>query len=306
MNAYEKTTIGNYTIERALARATSIDGHVLLGTDTFGAKRAIKIGAPGTEDRIANEAKTLTTLRHPNIITPCETGTHHGAPYLTLTPYCPTTLEQRIKEKPLTAEETRAVAHDLLSALHYSHKHGIVHADLAPRHVLFTEQKTLILCDFGNTNAPNIESSVASVKRLGSMPYMNTDQLMGKTPTPKTDLYAAGMVLAHAHNGALWDRFTPPSKDPHLAELIHELINPNGYQTAKEALNLTLDPNEDELRAENKQLWQEKSTLQRKLESAQHWTGIKTLLALGTGLTIGHALNNPAYIDKILAYCCSR
>ncbi len=301
-NHYQNACIGDYTVVKTLARAASIDGHVLLATDPHGAERTIKIGQCGTEDTLIHEAKMLAKLSSKNTQTVCAIGDHYGSPYLVLAPACPRTLEDKFKEKPLTPQETYTIAGSILHALNDAHTKGIHHMDLAPRHVLLSSEGRIILCDFGRAYTPNLESSQTSPTHLGSIPYMNTDQMSGKPPNAKMDLHALGITLAHAHLGTLWNPTTKPSTDPWLSSFITKLTSGKGYTTAKQALLDVLDhaENIEERRAltkENSHLRELAVRLQQKVDSNYGWSKTAAGLSMIGGTLIGYALKET--IEKL-------
>ncbi|RJQ21828.1 serine/threonine protein kinase [Candidatus Woesearchaeota archaeon] len=272
---YEHTTIAGYTNLTLIARAPSVNGHLLCGTNNLGARRAIKIGASGAEDKITHEARTLAALNHPHITPYIAHGTHHDSPYF-ITAAHGQSLAERTKTQPLYPQETLRIARHILSALDHAHTHGIIHCDIKPAHILETNT-THALCDFGNANTPcDLEHSLASDNPfLGSAPYMSPAQQRGEKPIPKFDLHALGTTLYSALTRAIPAHpYQKPCAHEPLAKLIDRLIHEHGYTHAREALDdlAKLDRLQEKALAEENTLLRERITKTSK-ETAIHWIG---------------------------------
>jgi serine/threonine-protein kinase len=90
--------------------------------------------------------------------------------------------------------EVARIIGELLDALEYSHRHGVVHRDIKPANILLVADGTVKVGDFG---IARIESSTLTQAGtvLGSPRYMSPEQFMGQTVDGRSDLYSAGVVL---------------------------------------------------------------------------------------------------------------
>jgi serine/threonine protein kinase len=173
---------------------------------------AVKVIKPGATDAMLQdfrkEVDLTTRLEHPAIIAVLDHGTvpkaitvqsqgrlAAGQPYLVMEFAGAGSLEDRIGK--LTWSEARTTLRSLLDALHYAHGRGLVHRDLKPGNVLFTDDGAIRLTDFG--------LSVFSADRVAGTPgYMAPEQFTGAPLDPRSDLYALGCLA--------WDMLTgrPP------------------------------------------------------------------------------------------------
>jgi serine/threonine protein kinase len=147
----------------------SVPGHLLLGhlgrggmgvvykarREADGRHVAVKLmpadGADFGPDfaRFQVEARAVACLAHPNIVKIHEVGTCLGQPYIVLE-YAPgASLAARLTRGPLPPREAAAIAAALARALDHAHTRGILHRDLKPSNVLFAEDGTPKLSDFG-------------------------------------------------------------------------------------------------------------------------------------------------------------
>ena len=117
------------------------------------ALKVLNLGAEGTVDREAfhNECVTMGALStHPNIVTIFDSGfTGDGLPYISME-LCDGTLLDRIKQqKVVSPVEVAEIGAAVAKALSRAHSDGIVHADIKPQNIFFTEYGAPALGDFG-------------------------------------------------------------------------------------------------------------------------------------------------------------
>ncbi len=142
---------------------------------------------------LAQEFRTLVTLRHPNVISVLDYGFDAGRPYFTMEllsdarPLLP--LAATV---PLTTQLELLV--QLLRALAYLHRRGIVHRDLKPSNILVLSRPaglSLKVLDFGlaiqSTDRPR-------GKQAGTLLYMAPEVLRGAAASAASDLYAVGVM----------------------------------------------------------------------------------------------------------------
>jgi tetratricopeptide (TPR) repeat protein len=169
-----------------------------LKLDRVVALKVILSGAQASEEersRFAAEAQAVARLRHPNVVTLLELGSADGAPYFTMD-YCPGSLVEKVG-KPWPARDAAALVEALARAVQHAHEHGVIHRDLKPANVLFTEDGTPRIADFGLAKKLDDARRTASGAILGTPAYMAPEQAAGKTSEigPLVDVWALGAVL---------------------------------------------------------------------------------------------------------------
>ncbi|MFO0572688.1 MAG: AAA family ATPase [Polyangia bacterium] len=141
---------------------------------------------------IANEFKTLASLRHPHIISVLDYGfDEEGSPFFTME-LLPTPQPFTLAAANRPVAEVVTLAGQLLAALAYLHRHGILHRDLKPSNVLCIGDRVKVL-DFGVATHRSSARDVA-----GTLEYMAPELLLGSPPSPASDLYAVGVLLWEA------------------------------------------------------------------------------------------------------------
>jgi len=157
---------------------------------------------PSTHLRIAlaQEFKVLASLRHPNVIGVLDYGFAHEGdddtpqPYFTMELVAnPETVLEAGYQQPLTTQVDLLL--QMLQALAYLHRRGIIHRDLKPNNALVTTDaegnKVVKVLDFG-LSTDREEATGEQV--VGTLTYIAPEMLQGKAATPKSDLYAVGVI----------------------------------------------------------------------------------------------------------------
>ncbi|HEX6433195.1 MAG TPA: serine/threonine-protein kinase, partial [Gemmatimonadales bacterium] len=207
----------DYTVERQIAAGGM--GTVFLGRDERLLRRvAIKtlreeFATSVAVVRFVHESQHLAGLNHPNIVGVHDAGEKDGLVYYIMDYVDGETLDARIARGPLTTAETLRLGRELLSALDLAHRNGIVHRDIKPSNIFLVGDRAL-LADFGI--AHSLQPSTSELTRpgqlVGTPAYMAPEQLRGEPVTPRTDLYAAGLVLFEAGTGRRWPSAVSPEQ----------------------------------------------------------------------------------------------
>ena len=100
------------------------------------------------KQRFQREAKTISSLNHPNICTLYDVGSQDGLDYLVMECVEGETLAKRLEKGPLPIEEVLKYAVQIASALDAAHRNGVVHWDVKPGNVMLTRTGAKLL-DFG-------------------------------------------------------------------------------------------------------------------------------------------------------------
>ena len=169
--------------------------------------------APESRARLEREARTISSLNHPNICVLHDVGHAEGIDYLVMELLEGETLAERLARGPLPVPEALRLGIQIADALDRAHKSGIVHRDLKPGNIMLTKSGAKLL-DFGLarpglTGAPADLTQSPTLSRpltaegaiVGTFQYMAPEQLEGKDADARTDLFAFGAVLYEAISG---------------------------------------------------------------------------------------------------------
>ncbi len=171
--------------------------------------------------RFRKEAHSAAQLNHPNIVQIYDTGVDGDVHYIVMECLDEPDLKRIITEwAPLPEEKVIDVAIQCCRALSYAHKQGVVHRDVKPHNVLFTDDGRLKLSDFGIAAAAGSSGLGPGGTVLGSAPYMAPEQVQGSPAGPHSDLYSVGCVMYEALTGST--PFTGRSEDEIAAKHLRE------------------------------------------------------------------------------------
>lgn len=174
---------------------------------------------PDLKQRFDREAKTISSLQHPNICALFDIGHEDGVDFLVMEYLEGGTLADRLGEGPLATDELIRIGVQITQALEAAHKGGVVHRDLKPGNIMLTKGGVKLL-DFGlaktaEGGAATTESSLTRLATaqqsnepltergtvLGTFQYMSPEQLEGKEADARSDIFALGAVLYEMATG---------------------------------------------------------------------------------------------------------
>src|SRR5262249_41576580 len=130
--------------------------------------------------RFRTEAESVARLTHANIVQIYEIGEHDGQPFFSLE-YCPGgSLDRRLNGQPLAPAVAAALVEKLARAVDYAHQRGVVHRDLKPANVLYAEDETPKIADFGLAKRVDTPGQTRAGMIMGTPAYMAPEQANGQ------------------------------------------------------------------------------------------------------------------------------
>jgi beta-lactam-binding protein with PASTA domain/tRNA A-37 threonylcarbamoyl transferase component Bud32 len=189
---------GRYRIIRKLGSGGMANVY-LAEDEELGRRVAIKI----LNDRYANdelfierfrrEAKSAAALSHPNIVSIYDRGEAEGTYYIAMEVIEGRSLKELILTRgPLPITNALMFAREILDALRFAHRHGIIHRDIKPHNILIGER--VKVTDFGIARAGASQMTEAG-SIMGTAQYLSPEQARGAPVTAASDLYSVGIVL---------------------------------------------------------------------------------------------------------------
>src|ERR1700684_1913153 len=222
------TKLGPYEIQSPLGAGGM--GEVYRARDTrLDRVVAVKVlashlsSSPELKQRMAREARAISSLNHPSICHLYDIGSQEGTDYLVMEFLEGETLAERLRRGALPFSETLAVGSTIAEALAVAHRQGIVHRDLKPGNIMLTKSGAKLM-DFGlakatpagfdgASKAPVLSTAMTMSEAsplsplttagslIGTIQYMSPEQIEGKEADARSDLFALGGILYEMATG---------------------------------------------------------------------------------------------------------
>ena len=146
--------------------------------------------------RFEREAQAATTLAHPNIVEIYDVGEYKNHHYIVMEYVAGKTLKKVIRDRaPLLNLEAVDTMKQLTSAVAEAHKRGIIHRDIKPQNVIVKSDGSLKILDFGIATAKGSAQLTQANNVMGSVHYLAPELAKGEPASPKSDIYALGIVF---------------------------------------------------------------------------------------------------------------
>jgi serine/threonine protein kinase len=251
--------IGRFRVVSELGKGTQ--GVVYLAADTQ-LERNVAIKTihldkpnPKLKSQLLTEARTVSKLQHPGIITLFEADEYQGKPYLVFEYVDGISLRDHLKQKgKLATKDALHIMKDLLSAIAYAHTRGVIHRDLNPVNILITHQDKPRIMDFGIATLLGQRSEEGIV---GTLRYLSPEQCEEKPATAASDIFSMGLILLEMLTGKpvvnLDNRFAiinkivnegisiPDSIEPALRPILQKALSKEPAARYGDALDMLQD-----------------------------------------------------------------
>ena len=183
---------------------------VWLGYDTIldrqVAIKTFKIDA-NDEDavkRFNREAKAVTSLSHPNIVSIYDVENEGEFYYLILEYVEGMTLKDYMIKNPRIPIETIVhIAKQISAGLSHAHQNGIIHRDIKPQNILMKEDLTCKITDFGIARAYGDTTLTQTNQMLGTVYYLSPEQARGNVAPAQSDIYSLGILIFEMITGQI-------------------------------------------------------------------------------------------------------
>jgi predicted ATPase/serine/threonine protein kinase len=174
----------------------------LLPEKLIGDERALR--------RFAREARAASSLNHPNICTIYEVEEHDHQPVIVMELLEGVSLNQRIREGPISTDELVDFGIQACDALEAAHAKGIIHRDIKPGNMFIVGHRQMKILDFGLAKVcgpyvledqPEEEPLTLDGVIPGTTSYMSPEQVRGEEIDARSDLFSFGVVLYEMATG---------------------------------------------------------------------------------------------------------
>ena len=238
--------IGTYQIEKLLGAGGM--GEVYLARDSkLGRMVALKVlpwqfVVDGDRlTRFQREARALSALNHPNLVTIYEVGEAKGLHFIAMELVEGKTLSS-LRDK-LSLKELLSIVAQVAEALGAAHQSGIIHRDVKPDNVMVRPDGYAKVLDFGLVkltevkSAPGVTAHTQLGVAMGTLAYMSPEQASGEAVDHRTDIWSLGVVLYELATGQ--KPFTGETRQATINAILS--MSPTPVTTIAPSLPLDLD-----------------------------------------------------------------
>ena len=211
------TKLGRYEIRSKIGEGGMGEVYLAQDTSELGRTVALKIvSAEVAKDkdrlqRFTQEARTVSNLNHPNILTIYEFGQTESVSFIAAEFVNGVTLREHLSRRRLKLIDVLDVAIQIVAALNAAHEAGVTHRDLKPENVMIRKDHIVKVLDFGlakltqpagaiteatgSEDATRLQVNTTPGIIMGTVAYMSPEQSVGGAVDHRTDIWSAGVVL---------------------------------------------------------------------------------------------------------------
>ncbi|GMA93632.1 hypothetical protein GCM10025881_04560 [Pseudolysinimonas kribbensis] len=170
---------------------------------------AVKLFAPasghsGDEARRRTEMHLLAGTAHPAVVALFDAQLEGDPAYLVMELVDGEDLATRLTRGPVPPAQTRGIGLAMAAALESLARRGAVHRDVKPSNILLPGEGSALpakLADFGIARLADDAGLTTAGTTIGTAAYLSPEQVAGREPTPKADVYSLGLVLLECLTG---------------------------------------------------------------------------------------------------------
>ncbi|UTA49370.1 SUMF1/EgtB/PvdO family nonheme iron enzyme [Simiduia sp. 21SJ11W-1] len=194
---------------------------------SVGREVALKVMSPALNadpifsERFQREANIVGQLSHPNIVSIYDIGRYKNLNYIAMD-YLPGGSVHDKMATGLSTAEILRIMREMALALDLAHEKGYIHRDIKPENILFRENNSAVLSDFGVAKTVSSSSQMTNAGMVVGTPhYMSPEQARGKSIDGRSDIYSLGIVFYEMLTGSV-----PFKADEAVAIAIKHLTAP--------------------------------------------------------------------------------
>ena len=228
-------------------------------------------------ERFAREARAVSALNHPNIVTVYDIGQLNGTHFIAMEHVAGQTLREKIqaaRRQPLDPKEVVEIALQISAALAAAHEEGVIHRDIKPENLMLRRDDYVKVLDFGLAKLTEKQRSLLQTRKddsdpaatrpgavLGTLRYMSPEQAEGIEVDGRCDIFSLGVVLyelltgsppfkgdkpavildAIAHHTPLSLTQLRPDVHPELASIVNKMLEKDRERRFQSAEELRLE-----------------------------------------------------------------
>lgn len=168
-------------------------------------KRLRPCSDPIAAARLRGEARIASEMHHPNIAMVYDYGEEmiqgEPHPFVAMQLAEGRTIREVLRDGPLPPERVARFLAEIADALAHAHRTGVVHRDVKPGNIVLTPSGEAMLLDFGIARRADLDPLTLTGTIIGTVDYLSPEQAVGEGATPRSDIYALGLVAYESLTG---------------------------------------------------------------------------------------------------------
>ena len=169
--------------------------------------------------RFEREAKTASSLNHPNIATVHEIDEVGGRCFICMEFLDGVTIKALRKDRALSGREVVDIGIQVARGLKAAHKKGVIHRDIKPQNIMVTSEGIAKITDFGLAKLKDATTVTRAGTAVGTVKYMSPEQAGGRPVDQRSDIWSFGVLLYEMVTGR------PPFEGDEASPVIHRILN---------------------------------------------------------------------------------
>ena len=194
--------IPNFTVEKELGRGGMATVYLAV-QDMLSRHVALKVMLPDMardenfRKSFLSEGKIIANLEHPNIVRIHDFGIiDDSILYMAMEYLSDGTLKEKLAQGELPYETAVKIIEDTSAGLAYAHAKGYIHRDIKPGNILFRENGTAVITDFGIAKLQDTSGELTRMGyTMGTVQYMSPEQAVTTDLDNRSDIYSLGLVF---------------------------------------------------------------------------------------------------------------
>jgi serine/threonine-protein kinase len=155
-------------------------------------------------ERFRREATHAAGLSHQNIVSIYDRGSINGSYFIVMEYVEGRTLKELLVSRgPCPVPVAISYARQILAALRFAHRNGIIHRDIKPHNVIVDHEGRVKVADFGIARAGTTTGMTEAGSIIGTAQYLSPEQARGAPVDESSDLYSTGVVLYELVTGSV-------------------------------------------------------------------------------------------------------
>jgi tetratricopeptide (TPR) repeat protein/predicted Ser/Thr protein kinase len=177
------------------------------------------IGKDEDKKRFIREARSTSSLNHPNIMTIYEIDEVEDQTFIAMEFLEGKTLKNVITRTPPDNSKALDIAIAVAEGLLAAHSQDIIHRDIKSENVMLSDKGHIKIMDFGLAKRKGVKGMTRAGTTLGTLAYMSPEQIEGLDADFRSDIFSLGVVMYEMATGKL------PFHGDHDAAILYSIVN---------------------------------------------------------------------------------